>query len=40
MGKRREERIIHNAIGDEVHIFGNDELRVKKLDPNDLAPER
>lgn len=24
MGKRREERIIYNAIGDEVHIFGND----------------
>ena len=40
MGKRREERIIHNAIGDEVHIFGNDELRVKKLDPTIWLHER
>ena len=38
MGKRREERIIHNAIGDEIHIFGNDELRVKKLDPTIWLP--
>ena len=24
MWKRRKERIIHNAIEDEVYIFGND----------------
>ncbi len=32
------ERIIHNDFGEEIHVFGDDELRVKKLDPSIWLP--